>query len=244
MKSFLLPLSVAVTMQTISPLVASEPLTLTGKAGIPVSFSALESYDPEGGRIEYLWNFGEDVENSQQNGIIVEYTYSNDGIYNVMLKVEDEEQQVTVTHIKVIIGNVTNQPPTIEPIAAIKGVLGSPVIFDAVATDSDGSIAYYLWEADDFSNVKWDTGSWNGHSFSFIWDFYRGVDEGDNGVYYDFNPYDSGGTSEPFSYKYYHPGKHTAKLTVIDNEGQASIRFIDVEIIENSYPVAKITNPD
>ncbi len=73
---------------TVLPPIADfsfDPLVVIN--GMPVTFDALSSYDPDGGWIvSYYWDFGD---GTNSTGEIMDHTYAVDGIYTVTLNVTD-----------------------------------------------------------------------------------------------------------------------------------------------------------
>ena len=76
-----------------------------------ITFNASASYDPDGEIVKYLWDFGD---GSTGQGVIVNHSYSNPGVYIVKLRVCDDSGiwnetsiSLTVWAAKVGIGNIT-----------------------------------------------------------------------------------------------------------------------------------------
>lgn len=101
---------------------------------IPITFDASGSYDPDGEIELYEWDFGDA---NFATGITVNHTYTQSGIYEVVLKVTDNEGAQN-KQIKTI--SITNHPPTVE-ILNIKpfDYLSGTVIITGRASDPDGN---------------------------------------------------------------------------------------------------------
>ena len=142
--------TIVILLAPNSPPVANVNAGVTGSANSQVSFSAAGSLDPEGARLTYAWDFGD-----QTTGVGGEpsHTYARCGTYNVSLTVFDNfglEDSVATT--ATISGSGVN-PPTANAggvAGAYNGTLASNVQFDGSAsTDSDCDIVNYSWDFGD-----------------------------------------------------------------------------------------------
>ena len=73
--------------------------TLNGPTPLTVTFSALQSYDPDGNITNYEWDFGD---GSTATSITVNHTYTNAGIYTVTLTVTDNEGLTDYTEMEIV----------------------------------------------------------------------------------------------------------------------------------------------
>jgi len=134
-----------------SPPVASVNPPVTGLANSPVVFSAAGSVDPEGARLRYAWNFGD-----QTTGVggAPTHSYARCGTYNVTLTVFDNfNLEGSATTTAIISGSGVN-PPVANAGGGVSntynGTLASNVQFDGSAsTDSDCDIVNYSWDFGD-----------------------------------------------------------------------------------------------
>lgn len=78
--------SPTVTYDNQIPIAKFQATLIKGEPPLTVDFDADKSYDPDGSITEYNWNFGD---GSYGSGPQVTNTYSNQGTYNVFLKVTD-----------------------------------------------------------------------------------------------------------------------------------------------------------
>lgn len=117
--------------------------------GVPVSFNAASSYDPDGTIVGYQWDFNGDGV-FDRTGVNPTWTFPAAGTYNVRLVVTDGMGATGQTTQPLTVA-VTNQPP----VARFTYTPASPrpgdwIRFDAsTSSDPDGSIASYQW---DFQN--------------------------------------------------------------------------------------------
>jgi PKD repeat protein len=58
-----------------------------GSAGVPVFFDGTDSSDPDGGKLRYAWDFGDDTKAS---GATPTHTYAVNGTFDVTLRVIDD----------------------------------------------------------------------------------------------------------------------------------------------------------
>ncbi len=84
----------------------------SARVGQLLTFSAVNSYDPDGQIVWYRWDFGD---GSTAEGIVVNHVYNNPAIYQVTLLVIDSEGMVATAAIRVDIVSPT-PTPTATPI--------------------------------------------------------------------------------------------------------------------------------
>jgi PKD repeat protein len=73
-----------------TPPVADTGGPYEGPAGVPVYFDGTDSSDPDGGKLRYAWDFGDDTKAS---GATPTHTYAVDGTFDVTLTVIDESSR-------------------------------------------------------------------------------------------------------------------------------------------------------
>ncbi len=77
-------------------------------AGLPITFDASSSADPDGTIVSYAWDFG----NGQQgSGAVVRHTYYQPGRYTVRLAVTDDRGGTAGAEAQVTVGPPTPPPP-------------------------------------------------------------------------------------------------------------------------------------
>ncbi|WP_328287503.1 PKD domain-containing protein [Methanolobus vulcani] len=118
--------------------------------GEMVNFDASGSEDPDGGIMDYSWNFGD---GSLGNGIIATYTYNIAGNYTVELTVTDYEGASNTTSASIAVIQ-----PNRAPVAAMdmpsSAYIGETVNFNASgSTDPDGDILSFSWDFGDGSST-------------------------------------------------------------------------------------------
>lgn len=130
-----------------------------GYPPLEVRFDATASSSPNGAIVSYDWNF---ADGESGEGRTAEHTFTEKGIYPVVLTVTDASNAVArVTH------NV--QALSLPPLASFSyspymAPKGSAVTFDASgSTDPDGEIVDYLW---DFGDGSTDVGAIVDHVFA------------------------------------------------------------------------------
>jgi len=125
--------------------------------GVPVTFDASPSFDPDGSIASYTWEFGD---SSGGSGKIATHSYSNPGLFTVNLTVVDNQTlSSNATHQVTV-----NAPPRATfQFAPVTIYVGVSVTFDGSgSTDADGSIASYAW---DFGDGSTGTGVQASHVF-------------------------------------------------------------------------------
>ncbi|MEJ2591276.1 MAG: PKD domain-containing protein [Candidatus Thiodiazotropha sp.] len=118
----------------------------TGQVGTAISFSSAGSSDSDGSISSYSWSFGDGATSNQANPT---HTYSTAGVYNVILNVTDNNgdsgSDTTTATVSAL-----NVAPTANANGPYSAQLGAAVNFSSAgSSDSDGSIAAYLWDFGD-----------------------------------------------------------------------------------------------
>ena len=122
-------------------------------AGEPVNFNASQSLNIDEIN-EFEWDFGEERK-EKERGRNVSHIYVKGGVYNVTLKVRDN-QDAENTSTSVI---YVNNPPRAEfTVSPEKPELGKIVTFDSLpSNDSDGQIVERYWNLDNKVNSREET---------------------------------------------------------------------------------------
>jgi PKD repeat protein len=77
----------------------------SGTAGVPISFDATASFDPDRDDLVFAWNFGDSADGA---GVVAEHTYLSEGIYEASLVVTDTHGAASTARHRVTI--VSSQP--------------------------------------------------------------------------------------------------------------------------------------
>lgn len=120
---------------------------VTGCAGEMILFDGSRSKDPEGGRLKYLWDFGDDTKDEGMNPA---KRYDVGGLYAVTLTVEDDSGlpacQVGQDRIQVRVA----EAPLAEAGPDQTVCANAPLQFDGgQSTDFDGVVNAYDWDFGD-----------------------------------------------------------------------------------------------
>jgi PKD repeat protein len=123
------------------------PIAITGdnqvvNEGETVQFNGNDSYDPDGLIVSYIWDFnGDGVSDAMGSKPI--HIYGDDGIYNVSLKVTDNDGLSDTDTIQITVNNVA---PTIEPFGPFIVNEGSQITITAIADDQGSDDLTFAWE--------------------------------------------------------------------------------------------------
>ena len=115
-------------------------------SGDVVNFSAAASYDDDDDLLRYYWDFGD---GNSAEGLSAADVYVKGGVYEVVLKVEDNTGlecnfDIDKTIVTVVESPVANAGPDIT------ACTNSEVVFDgSLSTDSDGIVNSYTWDFGD-----------------------------------------------------------------------------------------------
>lgn len=138
-----------------------------GEAPLEVTFDASASFDPDGEISLYEWDFNEDGRYDDAEGERVEHTFTQDGIYEISLRVTDNNGDFNVTSQTIEVGNIGALNAVITPdLEASNGKYyqGESIRFSA--NDSsvrEGKITKYTW---DFGDGTVNQGANVSHLFS------------------------------------------------------------------------------
>jgi len=178
------------------------------QAGGWVQFDASGSSDADGTIVDYAWNFGD---GGTGTGSTPWHRFATPGTYLVTLTVTDDDGAThTVTH-PIQVG-VTNIPPTaVFTYSPASPSVSDWVRFDASgSSDSDGSIASYVWDFGD--GLPAGSGSVVYHRFTSAVTYFvtLTVTDDDGASNTASQPVPVGGTSQPpvasFTYVPLSPG--------------------------------------
>ncbi len=99
------------------------------------------------------WDFGDSYSSDER---YPEHTYTNPGIYTVVLTVKDDENNIVSnsTFAKIQESNNPPSPPNIT--GPTSGKVGMKYDFNFVSIDPEGNDIWYYVQWDDNSNRKWD----------------------------------------------------------------------------------------
>lgn len=119
-----------------------EPVCISG-SGRKISFDASSSYDPEGKKLTYHWDFGDGT--SHSGGSKVSHKYTKSGVYKIVVTVNDGSG-TKCSAVKDKIHVKINRPPVLNAFVPMKGNVGTPVRFDGTQSyDPDGDGLTHFW---------------------------------------------------------------------------------------------------
>lgn len=150
------------------PVAGFEVDRLSGQTPLTVLFDGNISIDPEGGVLEYLWNFDDGL--PVIRGVSeIEHTFTNAGTYNVTLTVVDESNQLDrATKAIVAMGEegANEGSPVARIVAsATQGPAPFTVAFDAGnSVDPQGGPLSFAWDFGDGSEQE--VGEFVTHTFT------------------------------------------------------------------------------
>jgi PKD repeat protein len=136
----------------VANLSAGKPYS--GSVGSPVTFNGSWSTDSDGNITDWFWDFGD---GTNDTGIMVTHSYSEQGVYTVTLTVTDDENDTDsdTTTIKILAQNIAPTNPIIYGITT--GHKNSNYTFTAFSTDANNDTIRYT--------VDWDDGSLESSEF-------------------------------------------------------------------------------
>ncbi len=139
----------------------------TGEAPFFVSFDGSAASDPDGSIIGFSWDF---ADGEVGTGVTVDHTFWTEGVYDVVLRVTDDQGATGQAVLTVTVVGPVDVVPNQDPVAVIaadtlQGEAPLPVRFDGGnSSDPDGSLIDYAW---DFGDGDTGSGIVISHSYSF-----------------------------------------------------------------------------
>jgi PKD repeat protein len=128
--------------------------------GVPVSFNASASKDPDGSIVKYEWDLDGNgsYETSTGTTPAASRTFAANGEYTVGLRITDNLTGIDTTTRTIKVGP---QPPVASFTATPNpAVVGGSIHYNAsLSSDPDGSIAKYEWDLDGNGSYETSTGS-------------------------------------------------------------------------------------
>jgi glucose/arabinose dehydrogenase len=114
------------------PVAAADPTN--GEAPLTVDFSSEGTADADGDRLRYEWHFDTDgrVDSREANPT---HTFTEDGLYNVALKVTDRHGRSASAMVRVVVGNTAPQVRLVAPVDGQTFHFGDAVEFEVEVTD-------------------------------------------------------------------------------------------------------------
>lgn len=143
-----------VTVPNQPPVAVITAAPVSGGVPLTVQFDASGSRDPDGKIMEYLWDFGD---GTTASGMRVSHTYTQAGLYPVILTVKDDRGSTAVATVIIKVGNPP--PKAIFTASAVNGFAPLTVQFDASASSDPASllapqrIVRYEWDFGDGSGA-------------------------------------------------------------------------------------------
>ena len=155
----------------VSDIISAEPNPVQPGEDI---FLIASGNDPEGGSLTYIWSSdtlffanNQNLYESQDNGSKIVTSESDVGEHDVYLRVVDsygissESSMVTVQILS---------PPLVSAQCDAEASLEQDLLFNAIASDKDGSIVLYEWDFDsasgDIDSVDFQGASFATHSYN------------------------------------------------------------------------------
>ena len=141
---------------------ADEPVAVAGgpyatNIGEVIQFDGSGSFDPEGGALSYVWDFGD---GSTDTGPHPTHTYVDPGDYTVTLTVTDDELLSAADEAAAHV----NSAPQANAGGPYAGNIGDPIQFDGTgSSDPEADSLIYLW---DFGDGETGSGPTPSHTYA------------------------------------------------------------------------------
>jgi hypothetical protein len=138
-----------VTVNNLAPTAVIAGAPLSGDEGQVIQFDGSPSSDPNGDPLTYTWDvaYAPPAFDVDATGQAISYTWADNGIYTVALRVRDDDDDEHITATQVTINNV---PPTADANGPYTAFVGEVITLTGSATDPGGSFdpLTYTWDLD------------------------------------------------------------------------------------------------
>ena len=152
--------------------------TYSGDEGSPITFTGSGS-DPNNDPLSYSWDFGD---GGTAFGPTPTYTYTDDGLFTVVLTVTDDNNATDTASTTVTVNNL---PPTAVVSAPLTAEGGQLVTFDGSQSSDPGAgdSLSFAWDFDHDGDFSDATGAVVSHSFVYAGTYpvRLRIDDGDGG---------------------------------------------------------------
>ncbi len=164
------------TITVEAPVVNQPP---TADAGGPyagavselITFDASGSTDSDGTIVTYEWDFDGDLTYDVSQGTpTIAHSYPSQGIYNVTVRVTDDQGATDTASTQATIGAAANQPPTAVAGGPYSGTAGYPTTFDGTgSSDPESGALTYSWDFGDAT--AFGSGATPSHTYAAAGDY-------------------------------------------------------------------------
>jgi glucose/arabinose dehydrogenase len=122
-----------------TPIAMAHASTFGGPAPLSVSFSSVQSSDPDGDALSYLWDFGDGQTSTAPSP---GHSFVQNGTYAASLTVSDPGGASDVAQLTIIVGNSPPKANIITPVKAFSYAPGATIAYSGSGTDAeDGALA-------------------------------------------------------------------------------------------------------
>ncbi len=130
-----------------SPLANFTESVTSASTGVPISFDASGSIDPDGTIVSYAWSFGDGSTGTDQSTV---HSYARAGTYTVALTVTDDSGNSDISSGA---KTIADRPPVASfTESSTQALTNVAISFDAAgSSDPVGTIAIYAWDFGDGS---------------------------------------------------------------------------------------------
>jgi PKD repeat protein len=132
-----------------APVAAITANPINGIAPLPVLFSAENATDDKG-IVQYEWDFNDGTTSTiSSNSSAFSHTFTQAGVYAVVLTVTDEEGLTGSATITITVSETNVAPNAVATATPLEGNAPLEVIFDGSASTDDIGIVSYTWDFGD-----------------------------------------------------------------------------------------------
>jgi PKD repeat protein len=120
----------------------------SGTTPLTVSFSSVNSYDPDGSIVSYAWNFGDGTTSTEPNPIKI---YNSAGSFTAVLTVKDNSGLTGSSSVVITATQSANlSPVAVAGVSTTSGYAPLAINFSSQGSyDPDGTISSYSWNFGD-----------------------------------------------------------------------------------------------
>ncbi len=148
------------------PPVADANGPYTGTVNVAVLFDATGSVDPDGGDLQYDWNYGDGTDTDVDVGPTPSHAYVTANLYRAVVIVTNDNDLGDATGSLVYIAAADNLPPVADAGGPYTGMVNVAVNFDGSGSTADGGSLQYDWNYGDGTATEINAGPVPTHAYA------------------------------------------------------------------------------
>ena len=149
-----------------------------GEVNNLIYLNGSKSFDHEGNITSYIWNLGNGI---IKNGKIIDHYFNDSGVFEIVLTVEDDDNNISNDSTWVFINKNNSKPENPEIDGRVNGKNGTEYNYKISSFDPDGDDVYFY--------INWGDTYWEGRWDNWIGPYKSGEEIELKNIYYEKGNY-------------------------------------------------------